>query len=752
MGTVRLVLLVAWGSLVGSACADAARTDDIGLSVTDADAVADADASVADRDADSSVADADAARPPDADEVDLADTADVDAGEIVTPLPPIVINEFDCRAEWVELVHVGPGDSAPVALDALSLSDDATRANRFVLSGVLPAGGRRVFDLEGFGLACGDEGPVLFFGAWIVDAVAAGNAPDGFTYGRYPDASGTFQVTAPTRDLPNRLPDVDPFDPAAALYGYLRPVATIDLTLLPGTRDSLEADPYAWVPATFAWREPGQTTPSVPTQPVAIRVKGRIGSYRDLAGKTSFKLDFARFQPDAEFHGVEKMTLNNMVQDYNHVNEVLAYDLFARMRVPVPRASYVWLRVDGEDFGLYLNLESLDSHWRERNLDSTLGLFEGEYGDDLFPGSAYQFDLDGGDEAARVPLAALTERIASAPEAGFMQALDPFVDWDELLRMMATEVFIGHWDGYASTRNNYFLHVGADGIVRLLPWGLDQTFGSELGFYDGEGLLLRGCVADPACRVRWEGTLLSVAAIVRSDGYLGWADALADHLQPLMDAEPREDAGDAREGLEGAWSFLAARADRLDEVLACSRDPAADGDGDGHTCDDDCDEGDPERYAGATDTCGDGIDQDCSGRADDAADCPDCSDEVLAGTTYRFCWNDRTYTDATTLCNEAGGHLVVFDTSDEVAAVNDAIDARGMGTAWIGLSDSEEESRFRWVTGGEVVDGVGGWMDGQPDDYFAAEDCVQTLPWAGERPWNDMFCDSAIPVVCELEQ
>jgi MYXO-CTERM domain-containing protein len=40
---------------------------------------------------------------------------------------------------------------------------------------------------------------------------------------------------------------------------------------------------------------------------------------------------------------------------------------------------------------------------------------------------------------------------------------------------------------------------------------------------------------------------------------------------------------------------------------------APDGDGDGHRADVDCDDGNPARHPGATETCSDGIDQDCDG-------------------------------------------------------------------------------------------------------------------------------------------
>jgi hypothetical protein len=685
---------------------------------------------------------------------DLVDITDVDIADIESdtdlrdsddtgpaPLPPIAINEFDCRQDWVELINLSLTD---IPLDDLHLTDGR---NAMPLTGLLAAASPRVFPLTAFGLSCGTEGPRLMRGATLIDEAPPGNAPNSFTMGRFPDGAGPWVVTLPTPDAPNRLPDVDPFDPAAALFGPLRPIATIDLDLPQPSYDSLWAAPYNWVPGTFTWREPGANTAE--SHPVALRLKGRIGSFRDLAGKSGFKLDFARFHPGGTFHGLAEMTLNNMVQDYHRINETLAYDLFRRMGVPVPRTSYVWVRVNGQDMGLYLHLETLDRRWRDRNLPPTLGIFEGQYGDDLFIGSAYRMDLDGGDDSARLALELIAEAIASAPTDGFMAHLAPFVAWEEVLAAMATEVFIGHWDGYGPTRNNYFMHLDLDGVLRLLPWGLDQTFGADLDLYGGAGLLLSGCVNDPTCRIAWEDALAEVAAIVSGPDYRGWADGLAGHLQPLMDLEPREDAGDARAGLESAWGFLDNRAIRVTEALKCARDPAGDADGDGLRCDQDCDDNDPSRYLGAPELCGDGIDQDCNGRPDDSPECPDCAEVKLLERPYTFCWRERTFDDAVALCAETGGRPIIFDSNEEVSAVLEAMQRRGFGTVWVGLTDREEENVWRWLDG-TLWDGlVGGYMDGEPNDWFGSEDCTQMLDWGGARPWNDIDCGALLPTLCK---
>jgi cysteine-rich repeat protein len=60
---------------------------------------------------------------------------------------------------------------------------------------------------------------------------------------------------------------------------------------------------------------------------------------------------------------------------------------------------------------------------------------------------------------------------------------------------------------------------------------------------------------------------------------------------------------------------LACTTDSCDPKLGCVHDKI-DGDGDGHTCSDDCDDSDPATYVGASETC-DGKDNDCNGLADD---------------------------------------------------------------------------------------------------------------------------------------
>ncbi|XP_070768367.1 CD209 antigen-like protein C [Enoplosus armatus] len=90
-------------------------------------------------------------------------------------------------------------------------------------------------------------------------------------------------------------------------------------------------------------------------------------------------------------------------------------------------------------------------------------------------------------------------------------------------------------------------------------------------------------------------------------------------------------------------------------------------------------------------------------------------------------------------CRERGADLVIITTKDELDFVS-----KMNSRSWIGLSDLEQENKWKWVDGTDLV-GTGFWQDGEPNDH-GNEDCVEVL--RGAR-WNDVPCDIKLQWVCE---
>ena len=103
---------------------------------------------------------------------------------------------------------------------------------------------------------------------------------------------------------------------------------------------------------------------------VAIRAKGNtsLSSVATLGStRYSFKVEFDHFVSDMTYHGLDKLSLNNLIQDATMMKDYLAYTLMNRMGVPTSLCSYVQINVNGEPWGLYLAVEGVEDAFMERN-------------------------------------------------------------------------------------------------------------------------------------------------------------------------------------------------------------------------------------------------------------------------------------------------------------------------------------------------------------------------------------------------
>jgi spore coat protein CotH len=366
-------------------------------------------------------------------------------------------------------------------------------------------------------------------------------------------------------------------DEAASIYDPSA-VVFIDLVLSPTEEAKLEAEPDEYVKGTFSMTRSSDGTPAgeepapvAPVRPVEVRLKGSVGgSFRDLTKKAAFKLKFKK--ADA-FFGLRKMTLNNMVQDPSMVHETLAYAAFRGVGVPASRTGYAYVRVNGEDFGLYLNLENLDEIGLARIFDSfdkkTQHLYEGEKGHDVTPGDALAFEIDEGEET-RTDLEALIAAVNGEGAAPWSERVAANADLTEMTKMWAVEKYIDHWDGYSGHAipllrpNNYYLYSDPSGRFQMLPWGTDQTWiptigvgtpGREVTFDGHGGVLFDKCLEDAACRLSYWQSLLGATRSIAALDPGALASDTADLLAPWQHEErengrPEFDAGEVEDGVE----------------------------------------------------------------------------------------------------------------------------------------------------------------------------------------------------------
>lgn len=111
-------------------------------------------------------------------------------------------------------------------------------------------------------------------------------------------------------------------------------------------------------------------------QSVGIRAKGNtslsmVQSYGN--DRYSFKLEFDHYQDGINYQGLDKLSLNNIIQDNTYMKDYLSYQMMEAFGVDTPLCSYIYLTVNGEDWGLYLAVEAVEESFLERNYGADAG-------------------------------------------------------------------------------------------------------------------------------------------------------------------------------------------------------------------------------------------------------------------------------------------------------------------------------------------------------------------------------------------
>lgn len=527
-------------------------------------------------------------------------------------------------------------------------------------------------------------------------------------------------------------------------------ISQVALTLDYEQESALRNDPRAYVHGDIEVRLSDATVFTLAD--VGVRLKGMWGSARNLDQKAGFLIKTNEFVPGQKLLGLSKFALNNMVQDPSMIHEQLAYLVFREMGIAAPRTGYATVSLNEQPYGLYATIEVVDNesfldHWYGGDAGN---LYEGAYGSDLESGRLDSFDQDRGQDVAFADLYALAAALdAVAEPSSFMTALGPHVDTDWFARFTATELMLAHWDGYAVTRNNYFLYPNQAAAWTFIPWGLDQTFGdASYSVWLGDARVHRMCTRSQDCRNAMAAAYNRLMGLFTELDLLGRVDALEALIHDAADADPRKEYGSDSiwEAIEATRQFLRDRPANVAEQLVCADPATVDLDGDGASgCGEDCDDGNADVYPAAAEACN-MLDDNCNGEVDESDECPSCYEAESNGRRYAFCFHRQSFSYAEADCVAQGGALVAIHSEgdqDEIVAL--AAERGFAGDFWLGFTDDGYEGQFAWVDGSDVD--YSNWGGGEPNDAGGNEDCTQIT---GSGAWNDLDCDAQLPYVCAL--
>jgi spore coat protein H len=257
-------------------------------------------------------------------------------------------------------------------------------------------------------------------------------------------------------------PAVDVFDPAT--------LHAVEITVDAAYLDKLATDLDERVPCTIVYD--GERV-----EGSGIRQKGN--TLIDLAEKPSFSVKLDEFDETADLAGLNKILLNNSLQDPTFLRYRLGADVHARAGIPAARVAHARVTLNGVDKGIYVVVEAIDkdflrNHFGEVNGEGNLyeGPCCGDFVDDI---DHMELEDEKKDGRSRDDLIALAQIIQDTPDAGLAAALAQRLDLDKFLKSYALEALLGHWDGFAFRGNNHYIYNDpGSGRFVFMPHGMDR--------------------------------------------------------------------------------------------------------------------------------------------------------------------------------------------------------------------------------------------------------------------------------------
>ena len=267
---------------------------------------------------------------------------------------------------------------------------------------------------------------------------------------------------------------------------------------------------------------------------VGIRGKGNTSlstvSSMD-SNRYSFKIEFDQYDSTNTYYGLDKLCLNNIIQDNTYMKDYLVYQMMREFGVDAPLCSFVYITVNGEDWGLYLAVEGVEDSFLQRNYGVDYGElykpdsmdFGGGRGNGMdFDMSSVMEQMDGLDkeksqkpnmnqmggmfgmgssdvklqyvdddadsysnifDSAKTDITSADKErlITSLKQLSSYEDIEEVLDIEQVLRYFVVHNFVVNDDSYTGSMiHNYYLYE-ENGKMSMIPWDYNLAFGTFQG-------------------------------------------------------------------------------------------------------------------------------------------------------------------------------------------------------------------------------------------------------------------------------
>ena len=257
---------------------------------------------------------------------------------------------------------------------------------------------------------------------------------------------------------------------------------------------------------------------------VGLRKKGLIGS--SSTQRPSLKIKFNHSKKRRKYLGLERLTLNNNIQDPSLVKQYLCYKLFRKAGLPAPRCNFARVYVNGQYLGVYTNVESIRKPFLKRAFNDSDGdLYEGMI-NDFREGMYETFEIKDGAGKKMKSIARAVKALSKDGDDQLTE-LGQAIDIDQFINFWVLEIITGHWDGYNGNLNNFFVYSSSeDKRLRFIPWGTDGTWSMFNPF-----------IGAKTARITNASSLLARTIYLQPETRKTYRTALAYHLEKTWNEE-----------------------------------------------------------------------------------------------------------------------------------------------------------------------------------------------------------------------
>ena len=202
------------------------------------------------------------------------------------------------------------------------------------------------------------------------------------------------------------------------------------------------------------------------------------------SSRFSFKIDFGKYEKNQTYFGLDILNLNNIYGDASYLNDYVSYELFRQVGVPAPLASFVYVKINGENLGLYSAVEEIGDSFFERNqLEGLLYKPEQMSGKDRGSSLTYvdekeenYIDLFNNAESI-ITDTDKTRLIQSIQKLNQKEDLEKVLDTQEIIRYFVAHNYVLSYDSYTGKSiHNYYL-IENNGVLSMIPWDYNLSFG-----------------------------------------------------------------------------------------------------------------------------------------------------------------------------------------------------------------------------------------------------------------------------------